>query len=288
MTVKRFGTIVTGPVANLYGMSERAERLKQARINSGFDRPADAAARFGWNVNTYKSNENGNATFSFARAKDYAKAFGVRAEWLYDASGPSGAERPGQALEQPPIGAPISLEEVRAFIKERNTNRLPPPPAGRLRRVDRRIPVVGEVAAGLWRETVAREVDEDTEYLALDVAGYERAELRAMRVVGPSMNLIYPEGRYVVIAHPAEAGMRIGDIVVVERYRSGLVEITLKELSTDADGRLVLMPRSTHADYQTPIPLKEPDSLDQTAPQIVGIVVADFSRRERPPAFHSL
>lgn len=288
MTVKRFGTIVTTPVATLYGMSERAERLKQARMNAGFDRPADAAARFGWNVNTYKSNENGNATFSFAKAKDYAKAFGVRAEWLYDASGPSGAERPGAALEQPPVGAPISLDEVRAFIKERNGGRQPPPPAGRLRRVDRRIPVVGEVAAGLWRETVAREIDDDTEYLPLDVPGYERADLRAMKVVGPSMNLIYPEGRFVIIAHPAEAGMRIGDIVVVERYRAGLVEITLKELSTDPDGRLVLLPRSSHADFQTPIALKEPDGLDQTAPQIVGIVVADYARRERPPVFHSL
>ena len=67
---------------------ERHDRLRQARIAAGFERATDAAERFGWNANTYKSNENGAAPFSFKKAKDYAKAFGVRAEWLYDAAGP--------------------------------------------------------------------------------------------------------------------------------------------------------------------------------------------------------
>lgn len=269
-------------------MSDRGERLRQARINAGFERPADAAARFGWNVNTYKSNENGNGTFGFKKAKEYAKAFGVRPEWLYDASGESGAGRAVAApVDAPTIGAPINLADVREFIKAKNGSNSKAPP-GKMRSISRQIPVVGEVAAGLWRETSARELSEITEYLPMDVPGYERAELKAMRVVGPSMNLVYPEGRYVVVAHPSEAGMRIGDIVVVERYRSGLVEITLKELATDGDSRLILQPRSTHPDYQVAIALRDPDELDQTAPQIIGIVVADFSRRERPPAFHSL
>ncbi len=69
-------------------MGERHDRLRQARIAAGFERASDAAARFGWNENTYKSNENGNAPFSFRKARDYAAAFGVRAEWLYDATGP--------------------------------------------------------------------------------------------------------------------------------------------------------------------------------------------------------
>jgi hypothetical protein len=73
-------------------MGERHDRLRQARLAAGFDRASDAAARFGWNENTYKSNENGNAPFSFRKAKDYAEAFGVRAEWLYDATGPVQAE----------------------------------------------------------------------------------------------------------------------------------------------------------------------------------------------------
>lgn len=68
-------------------MGERHDRLRQARIAAGFERTNDAAERFGWNPNSYKSNENGNAPFSFRKAKEYAAAFGVRAEWLYDAAG---------------------------------------------------------------------------------------------------------------------------------------------------------------------------------------------------------
>jgi len=69
-------------------MDERFQRLRHARTQSGYETAAAAAEAFGWNRNTYASNENGNAPFSYRRAKDYAGAFGVRPEWLYDASGP--------------------------------------------------------------------------------------------------------------------------------------------------------------------------------------------------------
>ncbi|WP_309644398.1 helix-turn-helix transcriptional regulator [Phenylobacterium sp.] len=68
-------------------MDERFQRLRLARTHRGFDTAAAAAETFGWNRNTYASNENGNAPFSYRKAKEYAAAFGVRPEWLYDASG---------------------------------------------------------------------------------------------------------------------------------------------------------------------------------------------------------
>ena len=68
-------------------MDGRAQRLRQARVDRGFDTAAAAAEAFGWSRNTYASNENGNAPFSYRRAKEYAAAFGVGAEWLYDAAG---------------------------------------------------------------------------------------------------------------------------------------------------------------------------------------------------------
>ncbi|HSV04008.1 MAG TPA: S24 family peptidase [Phenylobacterium sp.] len=70
------------------GMDGRSERLREARIARGFETAAAAADQFGWNRNTYASNENGNAPYSFRKAKEYAAAFGVRPEWLYDAAGP--------------------------------------------------------------------------------------------------------------------------------------------------------------------------------------------------------
>lgn len=69
-------------------MDGRAQRLRQARLERGFETAAAAADAHGWSRNTYAANENGNAPFSYRRAKDYARAFGVTAEWLYDASGP--------------------------------------------------------------------------------------------------------------------------------------------------------------------------------------------------------
>jgi transcriptional regulator with XRE-family HTH domain len=69
-------------------MDEPFQRLREARIAKGFETAAAAADAFGWNRNTYASNENGNAPFSYRKAKDYAVALGVRPEWLYDASGP--------------------------------------------------------------------------------------------------------------------------------------------------------------------------------------------------------
>jgi phage repressor protein C with HTH and peptisase S24 domain len=77
-------------------MDDRFQRLRLARTEQGYETAAAAADAFGWNRNTYSSNENGNASFSYRRAKEYAAAFGVRPEWLYDAAGamrPTGAER---------------------------------------------------------------------------------------------------------------------------------------------------------------------------------------------------
>jgi len=69
-------------------LDRRSERLREARVARGFETAAAAADAFGWNRNTYASNENGNAPFSYRKAKDYAAALGVRPEWLYDAAGP--------------------------------------------------------------------------------------------------------------------------------------------------------------------------------------------------------
>jgi len=68
-------------------VDERPLRLRQARVAKGFETATAAADAFGWNRNTYVANENGYAPFSYRRAKEYAQAFGVRPEWLYDAAG---------------------------------------------------------------------------------------------------------------------------------------------------------------------------------------------------------
>lgn len=91
--------------------SLRAARLRRARIDQGFSTAAEAADAFGWNRNTYASNENGNAPFSYKKAVEYGRAFKVSPAWLYgepDAPvAPSAAARPktrGEPALVPVVG----------------------------------------------------------------------------------------------------------------------------------------------------------------------------------------
>lgn len=73
-------------------MSDQSDRLRKARIEAGHKTGRDgyrACVKRGVEVsiNTYASNENGNAPFSFSRAQEYASVYGVRAEWLYSGDG---------------------------------------------------------------------------------------------------------------------------------------------------------------------------------------------------------
>lgn len=68
-------------------MNDPCDRLRSARHKAGFKGPAEAARRFGWNINTYKSHENGERGFDADQAKDYGKAFHTSAGWLLTGEG---------------------------------------------------------------------------------------------------------------------------------------------------------------------------------------------------------
>lgn len=147
------------------------------------------------------------------------------------------------------------------------------------------IPIVGEVAAGLWREAVLAN-QQTEEFIALSVDGYDPADLYALRVSGRSMDLIYPPGRCLVVAPVSQSGLRVGDHVIVERTRAGLVEITVKELVMEG-GKAWLYPRSSSPEFQTPL-LIDGSDMDQDAPRVIGVVVADYVQRQRPTEFFTL
>lgn len=112
------------------GKDGRSERLREARLARGFETAAAAADAFGWNRNTYASNENGNAPFSYRKAKDYAGALGVRPEWLYDAAGPM---RPMIELGYVPVVGMVGAnpEGIVLFaLGQEPTDLAPIPPGG--------------------------------------------------------------------------------------------------------------------------------------------------------------
>lgn len=84
-------------------MSERSDRLRQAWRATKLTQ-SQLAERYGWNRNTLKSNLNGSMPFSFARAREYARAFRVSAEWLYDGSGPM---KPAYEPGRQPVEIPL-------------------------------------------------------------------------------------------------------------------------------------------------------------------------------------
>lgn len=232
------------------GRDAAAARLRWARSRK-YRTAAEAARAIGVNPVTLRAHESGQNGMTAEQARFYSLAFGQSASFImYGGTRPTSADVEG--LRRPD-----------------------PPP-----RPTRRIPIIGEVAAGVWRETTPKTSRDAEGFVELDVEGYERARLYALRVVGTSMNLIYPEGRILICAPAAEAGVRDGDHVIVERSRAGLIETTVKELVVDGN-RLVLRPRSDDPAHQAVIILLG-DDVDQDAPRITGVVVADYAKRQRP------
>lgn len=148
------------------------------------------------------------------------------------------------------------------------------------------IMVQGEVRAGHF--STAAEYDQGEQYpVTLPSPGGDHNYF-GLKVVGPSMNEVYPEGTIVVCCPMWEYDERLEneDHVVVQRWENGLVEATVKELRYDPDGQPWLWPRSTHPEHQSPIRLPhngrwlaETDLQEEI--RIVAVVVADYRVRKR-------
>lgn len=135
------------------------------------------------------------------------------------------------------------------------------------------LPIKGTVEAGSWREVAFTDLEHDPETLAAPKSIVDSGAF-ALRVSGPSMDLRYPPGSFVIV-QPWQGGpLPIGRRVVVERTRpDGLVETTVKELSQNATGALELWPRSRHPAHQAPIPYTE---IEGVTVRIVGVVISSY------------
>jgi hypothetical protein len=74
--------IVPGDMIKWRVMKEPCDRLRELRIKKGFETAVDAARRFGWNENVYKSHENGVRGIKPHVAKKYALAFKSTASYI--------------------------------------------------------------------------------------------------------------------------------------------------------------------------------------------------------------
>ncbi|UTP38264.1 peptidase S24 [Phenylobacterium sp. LH3H17] len=162
--------------------TDRPARLKLARQDAGFPTAAAAAFRFGWNRNTYSSNENGNADFSYRRAKVYAAAFGVRPEWLYEGQGTPDTDV--TAVARPPF--------------------------------PRMVPVIGRVGADTEGRVLFATGQEAGDLAPIPPGGTEKAV--ALLIVGHSMRGVADDGGLIYFEDqrtPPTPDM-LGHMVVVE------------------------------------------------------------------------
>lgn len=84
-------------------MEEPHDRLMIARERAGFKGPTEAAHRYHWNENTYRSHENGNRDLSKKAAQRYGKAFKVSSGWLLYGEG-DGVPHDGKITTVPLVG----------------------------------------------------------------------------------------------------------------------------------------------------------------------------------------
>lgn len=227
---------------------ERAGRLEQARRAAGYESKAAAARYLGVKYPTYAGHENPNTpgTYQSEAADLYSRRFKVSLAWLLTGRG----EMRGQGV----IPAEIEV-------------------AG--------LPILGEIRAGHWLETSFVDAEGEPEMLAVARdPRFPRARQYALRVVGDSMDLDYPDGSYVTCVDFPESGLRIAEglVVHVERRRSAgqLVEITLKQVARVGKG-FSLVPRSTNPAWQ-------PITFNEQATDVVirGIVTGGWRQTSIP------
>jgi hypothetical protein len=142
--------------------------------------------------------------------------------------------------------------------------------------------VVGEVAAGMWKEGSVRY--ERTYEPVAPHPDYPGNGQRLYKVSGNSINKVAANGEYLhaIELHTGGLQPEHGDLVIVRRMQHGLAEYTAKTLIFE-DDRWVLRPESTDPEWQADI---EMSGDEDTEIAITDIVVAKWSpiqRRRKVP-----
>jgi SOS-response transcriptional repressor LexA len=195
---------------------------------------------------------------------DLAKAVGMRQQGI-------------QSIEEGKSQRPRKLREIAAALRttedwllgETPLNEIP----AELFQVGE-IPVIGEVAAGLWLE-VGTMPEEPLEMLPFVPALSTKASY-ALRVRGNSVDKIAPDGAYLICADIGTSGAAIenDDLVIVERLQAqgSMREVTVKRVRLKKDG-LVLLPESTDPRW-TPVEINSHNtSPDDVEVRVIAHVV---------------
>ncbi|NVM42806.1 helix-turn-helix domain-containing protein [Ochrobactrum intermedium] len=217
-------------------MNTQGERLMQAREAAGFRSAREAAEHFGWGYSTYASHENGQRGIRLDAARKYARAFKVNIGWLMTGN----ENKTNGAAEKSVIS----------------------------------VPVIGKSAAGIWLEAEAMVLHETVTVPAVPSDIYPPDKQVAIKVEGPSMNKILPDGCFAIgVLIEAARYPQHNDIVAVRRTRAGLVETTIKRY-LNIEGEILLMPESYDPAYKTAIEYRSYE--DDTQVEIFALIIGSY------------
>ena len=153
-----------------------------------------------------------------------------------------------------------------------------------------RVKVLGDVQAGVFKAALEWPPEDQFEMTVVLQAPYNRLPAFGLKVIGPSMDMEFPEGSYVVCVRLHDLGedfeLESGRFVIVlARNSTDELEATIKQFKVDAQGKAWLWPRSTHPDFQQPIKVRslannQDDEFDGNEDvKIWALVVADTRMR---------
>lgn len=135
--------------------------------------------------------------------------------------------------------------------------------------------VVGAVAAGVWREQTEWS-QEDRYSIEVGPNPFPGSERLALKMEGLSMDKVIPPGSDLECLRVAYGYVepQPGDIVIVQRDKHDLHELTCKRLDHDGQN-YILRAESTRAEFQEPIVIGRPDenSISDDGIRIIAIVL---------------
>lgn len=185
----------------LSDMTEKHERLREARVNAGFRFASDAANALGITASTYRAHENGQNDFGLEEAEVYAKKFSVDPLWILGKH-----IKPANQTGMPDNGLSIPASVARAFDS-------PNAKVGDIiRGSGRMIPVYGQAVGGVNGEF---EMNGNILFEVLAppvISGISKAY--GVLITGESMSPRYEDGE-VAFIDPSRRVKR-GDYVVAQ------------------------------------------------------------------------
>ncbi len=140
------------------------------------------------------------------------------------------------------------------------------------------VPILGEVAAGIWMESSLFESEnQENSHIPFDPRFPIESQF-ILKVRGESMNLVAPNGDFILCVDYFKAMItpKVNDLVLVERSKDGgmTIERTAKEL-VRKNGRVELMPKSSDPRFQEPICYRDGDP-EATEVQIRAKIIMSY------------